>query len=183
MSVGDGDVIETGGDGEGDESIAAMEASGEGGLIESDAPCGVVAQVEDEGLRNRGVEGKARGSGAGSGTGGNIRVDVRVGWKEPVRWIGLVEGSIAGGDGSVFVVRLGASVGTEGVDAGGYGVLWVAVLVKEMECGEREGCGDSQGEGCGWKGFELQRRERKGQGEAHGCRQNCEESPGELQEK
>jgi hypothetical protein len=133
-------------------------------------------------LWHREVEGKARGSGAGSGAGGEIRVDVRVGWNEPVRWIGLVEGSVAGGDGSVFVARLGPSVGTEGGDAGRYGVLWVAVLVKEMEGGEGEGCGDNQGQGYGWKGFELQGCERKGQGEAHGCGQNGEESPGELEE-
>ena len=67
LGVDDGYVCGAGGDGDGDEAVFAREACGDGGSVVGDLPGGVVAQVEDEGLRGGGVEGQVAWGWAGVG--------------------------------------------------------------------------------------------------------------------
>src|ERR1700722_11802362 len=76
VGVGDGHGGEAGGDRDCDETVATSLAGGDEGLVEGDAPGGVVAEIEDEGLRSGGVEREAGWGQAGCGVGGGLGVGV-----------------------------------------------------------------------------------------------------------
>jgi len=156
LGVGDGDGGGAGGDWDGDEAVVALVllvlrvAGGDGDPVEGDAPGGVVAEVEDEDLRDGRVQREVVGGRAGRGVGGGLGVGVG---GEPEGGVGVGEGVVVGGDGGVFVGGVGALVGVEESLAGLDGVLVVAGLVEGGIGRVGEGRGDCEGEGCGGDRF------------------------------
>ena len=61
----DGDAGGAGRNGESDQAVFTAEASVDGRTVAGDAPCWVVAEVEDEDLGGCGVKGEVHGSLAG----------------------------------------------------------------------------------------------------------------------
>jgi len=113
---------------EGDEAVVSLEAIGDRGSVELDAPGGVVAEIEDEIFGFGGVEGEACGCWAGDGVGGGFGVGVGC---EPVGWVGGGERIVVGVGWGVLVGGFGALVGLEEGEAGLYGVFFVAGLVED----------------------------------------------------
>ena len=176
--MGDLDLGVAGEDLDGGEAVVAVVVWGEG-VVSVDVPGGVVAEVEDEELADGGVDGERVRSGAGLGVGRWRGVGVG---GEPVGWVGVGEGVVVGGDGSVLVGGLGAEVGVEERYAGGYVVLFVAGLVEQAVGGDGEGGCDDESDRCGDGGFDVDGAEEEGHGEAEDCGEDGEDAPGELEE-
>lgn len=179
LCVGDVDDGRAGGDRDGYESVVAMQARGDEGAVICDAPCGIVAEVENDVFGCCGVQGEVSGSGAGLGAGGGFGVGVG---GEPVGGVGVGEGVVVGGSGGVLVGGVGALIGMEEGETGFDGVFFVAGLVEEDVGRIGEGCSYDDCEDSCEFGFEVDWFESEGDCQSEDCGEDGQETPGELQE-